>query len=779
MKESENKTENKAENNKENKSDNKKLKIVIAALLAVIAVLIVLIVYFARSAKSPDKEAESETVNQTSSEEAVSESKEDTAKKDSDTNETSQTEEVLTPVYAANDRPSILSNTVELVNPEYTVNTAPYKAEKDFSNVDNGELYMYMRDVDKEQLAEDYFYVDQGMWDEFFEVYEINRYNYEANFVTVDSLMHTYHLYFAHLLKNLEKNELAGLVSDMSVKLLEESNNQYDALKGTEWEEAAKRNVEFFAIASVLQGNTVSTAVDVSDAVKSEISKILAAEEIEKCVITDEYEDYTQYVPRGYYEGDDKLEAYFRTMMWYGRIQFNTKSEEMIKSAMLMNIALNTAGSEEWEDIYDITSFFTGASDDLSYYEYYPLLQSVYGEEVSVEKLLSDKSKLSVFSKEVEKLRIPEINSIPIEMGEDNVIQGYRLMGQRFCIDASVFQKLIYQSVDADDKGNLRMLPDVLDVEAALGSDIAYDLLKQQGDTNYKNYTENMEALREELSGDIADKYMTTNLSSSWLNTLRPLLKEKGEGYPSFMQGRKWATKDLECFAGSYTELKHDTILYAKQAMAEMGGADPDVYDDRGYVQPEPEVYARFMYLAEATKAGLSDRGKLSGKDSDDLKKLHDLAKSLLEISIKELKDETLSYEEYEIIRGYGGTLEHFWYEVASDTLGKSGNISTEEFRAALVADVATDPNGQVLELGTGAPCSIYVVVKVDGKIKIARGSVFSFYQFAWPLDNRLTDTKWREMMHFEPGEDGWYSDEEPPVERIWWSKDYLRKPWE
>ena len=57
----------------------------------------------------------------------------------------------------------------------------------------------------------------------------------------------------------------------------------------------------------------------------------------------------------------------------------------------------------------------------------------------------------------------------------------------------------------------------------------------------------------------------SASLYAGWLDTLRPLLEVKGEGYPVFMQNEEWVKKDLECFAGSYTELKHDTILYAKQ----------------------------------------------------------------------------------------------------------------------------------------------------------------------------------------------------------------------
>lgn len=56
---------------------------------------------------------------------------------------------------------------------------------------------------------------------------------------------------------------------------------------------------------------------------------------------------------------------------------------------------------------------------------------------------------------------------------------------------------------------------------------------------------------------------------------------------------------------GSWTELKHDTVLYSKQFMAEMGGGDEEL-DDRGYVEPEPELYYRLSKMAENTSKGLN-----------------------------------------------------------------------------------------------------------------------------------------------------------------------------
>ena len=64
-----------------------------------------------------------------------------------------------------------------------------------------------------------------------------------------------------------------------------------------------------------------------------------------------------------------------------------------------------------------------------------------------------------------------------------------------------------------------------------------------------------------------------------------------------------------------------------------------------------------------------------------------------------------------------------------------------------MIADVATDPNGQVLEEGTGYVSEIYAVVPVDGSLRLAKGTVYSYYEFSWPSADRLTDDKWKKML--------------------------------
>ena len=649
-------------------------------------------------------------------------------------------------------RPRLISTTADS-----SENISPaadsYTLEKDLSNVDNLWQF-YLDDKMTELLAKNGFVVREEAGREFFDLYERNRYNMIPNFVTVDSLMHTYHVYFAYLLKNIEKEYLADQVRQLGIKMLEDSKEQYVQLKGSEWESAVVRNVDFFTVGAKLLDDTVQIEDYVSDIVESELSRIETAQGIMISGITDDEEDYSQYKPRGYYEGDSDLEAYFKAMMWYGRMHFKQEKEDLDRSALLITKALDSDSEayELWQSVYSVTSFFAGASDDNGVCEYAPLIRAAYGENAKVTDLIGNGDAFLDYRTNTAALPVPQTNSIPIEDGEENVIPGFRFMGQRFSIDAMVMQKLIYSNVQSNSAGEKRMLPDVLDVPAALGSDVALNLLKENGVEDYPGYMENMEKLRGGIN-EADDSLWNASLYASWIQTLRPLLEKKGEGYPMFMQNEEWAKKNLECFAGSYTELKHDTVLYSKQVMAEMGGGMEEEPDDRGYVEPEPVVYERFASLAEQTAQGLKKYQMLSDADENNLVKLEELALRLQTISNKELQNETLTDEEYDLIRTYGGNIEHFWYD-AMRANANYDNIFSEEYPAALVVDIATDPNGSVLEAATGDPSQIIVAVQVDGKIKLASGSVYTFYQFEQPLNDRLTDTQWRVMMGIEANDD-------------------------
>ena len=639
---------------------------------------------------------------------------------------------------------------VRMTDPEYIVNP-------DFSNIINQSLISGWAPSIREQLLTNYFIVNESYYYEFHEVYESNKYSEIPSFITTDSILHAFHLYYAYAQKETERSYLREALSDMSLSLYRESLNQLNSLMGTEWESAAERNVDYCSIAAVLLGNDIN----VSERAAEELQSILDAREIKVSPLFSTkdnpvMQDYTQFITRGYYTENEDLVQYFMAMMWFGQMNFSQNDEDLNRSALLLSLAIRDSAKDQWNKIYNTTAFFAGESDDNGYNEYLPIIENSYGTGVSVSDLPGNTQAFTQYTKLTGELEAPQINSIEVFKKSNNanrsrMTKGFRVLGQRFSIDGYIMQKLIYSDVD-EANGKKRALPDAMDVPAAMGSEEALRILTNMTDVNnWPDYSENMQKLKEDISSG-KDLLWPISISSSWLSALYPLTGACGKDKPAFMRSSAWTDKDLNTFLGSYTELKHDTVLYSKQVMAELGDvgdgwvmAPPD---DRGYVEPRPEVYSKLSDIAKEVKTTLQGYGLLRKDVSELTDHFVMIADELMTISEKELRGELPSNEEFDFIRSYGGQLEHLWLTTVDD--GEISYYETMEHPASLVTDIATDPENQVcLQLGTGSPDMIYVLVQFDGDIRICRGSVFSFYQFTQPIAERLTDEEWHKMAEF------------------------------
>jgi len=139
----------------------------------------------------------------------------------------------------------------------------------------------------------------------------------------------------------------------------------------------------------------------------------------------------------------------------------------------------------------------------------------------------------------------------------------------------------------------------------------------------------------------------------------------------------------------------------------------------------------------------------VDAKDSKALELIEKLAQKLGAIAVKELTNAQVSDEEYEFIRYYGGKIEELTFASTDEIEVESGGTPEggDAIQAAVIADVATDPNGQVLEEAVGRVFTIHAVVPVGGKMVLAEGGVFSQYEFTVPIAQRMTDEAWRKRL--------------------------------
>lgn len=635
------------------------------------------------------------------------------------------------------------------------------------------------------------FVVTPGFKDEMFEVYEDCKKRNQPVFVTTDVVLHTTHIFFDYLLRILEIEKLNPALIELTDKMLELSIKQYEEAKNPEVKETARLNIGFFAVPKKIFTPDYKPGYELDELVDKELNSINAHDGVRfrnlLAYIKEPnffqtpyaYEDYTQYVPRGHYTRNETFKKYFRAMMWYGRMDFKLKPDnkepaitygrKMTLQALLMAEALrkDKEAYSLWKKIYEPTAFFVGKTDDLSVDDYIKLINEVFSPDGSVDRF-GDKEKLSAFIEKAMQLKPPKILSgIVFAEREEfaSTTKGFRFMGQRFIPDSYIFQQLVYGVKNGKsifhytgkgkpftmevipNAGAVRAFPRGLDILAVLCSKRALAILEQEGDTEYTHYYDQLNQLKKEFASLSPDDWKQ-NLYWRWLYSMLPLLEEiKGKNLQRFLQTTAWLDKELQTALGSWAELRHDTILYAKQSSTVLGmGFMPQPQLTYGYVEPYPEVYARLKEMMSSLRENLASLGIDVTVVSEKLIQFEDLLGSLKTISEKELNGLALTESEYRLIWNIGARLRSFKY-FPPEIMKKITSGADEKM--ALIADVHTEGNTrQVLEVGVGAPFNIYVLINDNKGKRLCRGAVFSYYEFKHPMDKRLTDEEWQKILN-------------------------------
>jgi hypothetical protein len=245
---------------------------------------------------------------------------------------------------------------------------------------------------------------------------------------------------------------------------------------------------------------------------------------------------------------------------------------------------------------------------------------------------------------------------------------------------------------------------------------------------------------------------------NQWLSALRTLDDVSKSGFfPQVMKREAWRRKQLQTALGSWAELRHDTILYAKQSYSASTACEYPF----GYVEP----YTSFFESVRDLSGTLSQRIG-SAEIPEDLpesariRSMRDNMASfyasfagtmdkLVELTKAELAGRPFTKEQTKFLKqtidirggGSGGPFYTGWYT----TLFYGDR---PDHYKPTVADVHTDPDsGQVLHEAVGD--ANFVVAAIDnGKDRAAYvGPVFSYYEFSVPGAHRLTDEEWAERI--------------------------------
>lgn len=663
---------------------------------------------------------------------------------------------------------------------KFTPKVDDYKIASDFSNVENISKFGKFTTKQKDMLLKNGFTItkpknqenneySKDSWnyefDQIHQIYEDNEYNYWSSFVTTDSVTHIFHIFYDGFLRSLEREELYPKSIELNKNLLVENIKIYDEIENKELKDLQIKNIAFVATGLKLLGyepeNLPKEAKDLMD---REIKNVIS-EEIATSAISDRDVDFSQLIPRGHYTRDEKLKKYFMGTMYFGQVGFFIESDgEMDKNSILQGLLLthsiyrNPKNLKNWEDLVEPIDFLVENADDLSIREYARTLYGVYGKDFNINKLDEEKKLTSAY----EVLKAYPDPKIAGFLGKS-----FRYMPQRAVIDNVLMQNVV--DIASEAKPSDRPIYSGLDLMATFGNEKAREILsKDPYNSHWDKYKERTE---ENIStvNKMEEKQWQRNMYRGWLWMLNAYDQKFGEGYPMFMKNEAWERKDLVSALGSFAELKHDTVLYGKAVVAEMGGGE-DEEMPKSYVEPNVELYDKLNWLLEFTKTNLKNREMLSEKLEDKINRFQTMVVKLRDLSIKELQKEPFTEDENQYLLYIGGEMESImvdfvkssdenqissWYEIENAT-DRRMPVVVDLMR--IVDNNVGLPEGEVFHIGTGKPIEIYVIYPHDGKLYMGRGAIFSYYEFI--NKNRLKDEKWQEMVYNDTTDfPNWYND--------------------
>ncbi|MFA4987392.1 MAG: DUF3160 domain-containing protein [Candidatus Brocadiia bacterium] len=589
-----------------------------------------------------------------------------------------------------------------------------------------------------------------------------------STLITTDSMLHVHHALFDDVLAQIEVPTFARcLASSLNTLRANFAASDDKTPEGS----SSLLAYRYLSVALALLSIDTTSADPV---VQAELDLIRQHAGFAPSPIFSYKEDYSQYVPRGHYTRTEGLSCYFRTMMWLGRLTFlahgkltdsddalvdiPTAKKQILAALMIASQLEKSKFRPQFDAICEATAFFVGYCDDLSPYDYLAIARKVVRNDRFSDIL--DQPVYLKFLQEVLRATPPTIysgtgeyvNPEPALNGDPqpealakalSATTGMRLMGQRFVPDAYIHGRLVYPTIgsytgtgDPSTGTPSRFLPSSLDIMRILGSGEAAVIEKDLTLDAYKGFDEEITRLTKEFTGLSRDNWHA-NLYLGWLNSLSSLFPAKPEaGYQPFQKSNNWHRHQLNSALGSWTALRHDTILYVKQPATITGSAAPprEVKPPSVYVEPEPELYARLIALNRQMSKGLTALSIFKPDDASQyqVKVFTELLQTLLDVSIRELEGRPTTEEQQEQLLAIPHTL---------DWIGRS--------LTSIVSDVYTDQNtGKVLEVATGPMVALVVLwIKDDGTLDVAVGPNYSWYEFTRPLSDRLSDEQWRRLL--------------------------------
>ncbi|MBY0456379.1 MAG: DUF3160 domain-containing protein [Gemmataceae bacterium] len=618
-------------------------------------------------------------------------------------------------------------------------------------------------------------------------------------FVTSDSVLHAWHRSYDAMLEELEltylRHALDGVLAAMHDALPKASEGYGNGVL-----KDSVRDADYFLTVALkllhepappdsrerglapLPARQLATKLD-QDA---RVAKTLAAVKAEGM---HEFElfgrvrivDFSQFKPRGHYEAKHALRTYFKAMMWCGRTDLRIaggqdatgplSSGRELGAAMVLLDLLRRADKEDaWRKFDRCLQTFVGRTDSATFDDLAGVARAAKIKTPADLKTEDDLKALAAAVQESDAGKQDirgDVYASPFGSQKAVLPRSFTVLGQKFVVDSWATSKTVYDDILWNNEKVQRRVPSGVDVAfAAFGNNHVVpnlvDRMTAGGHTwrDRKPYQHNLAAVRNVIDGVEPGAWDDT-IYMQWLKTLRTLPAPADDKTPEAMKTHAWAMKQTNTQMASWTQLRHDTILYVKQSFSGVAMC----YYPAGFVEPVVPFWAQMSAMAsrsadlieqtpfpDAVKPTQSRQVKFLRDFSTRMSQLRAIAEKQLAQKDLDAAEKKLLEDVMQIVHvpiGSGSDKEERytgWYP-ALFYRGPKDCVAWD----ALTADVHTDPAstppgdpGCVLHQGVGN-VDLLVIAIDNGKDRVVYvGPTMSHYEFEMPHATRKPDSQWK-----------------------------------
>ena len=586
-------------------------------------------------------------------------------------------------------------------------------------------------------------------------------------FVSADSIMEALHSSYDTILSEME---LFLLIDDLQQLLKAMRNN----LPKADWDADSLANADLYL--GVAQGLLDAQAPEpIAGASASQLTELINAASSAMGISTvtlfgePRMVDFSQFTPRGHYASDPKLQAYFQAMMWLGRVDLRIIESlsdgstafrrPQYETMLLLHSLMEKPEGERWERIDTTIRTFVGESDYMVVPEVAALIADLGGlraardaDDTKVVQAIVDGGygKQQIASHLM--VNDGTVKTLPLN-------RSFLLFGQRYVVDSHVFSEVVYDRVGS------RLMPDPLDAAfAALGNNDALALLDDQLQ-KYDDYPGALAGMRTLIDAHDTS-FWDENFYNLWMSALRSLSPNATDadpasvGLPAITATDAWGRRMLNTQLGSWAELRHDTLLYAKQSYTGIPSCEfPDAY-----VEPYPAFFDAIGKYATAGGriadiAVQSSNADFSTRVADYFSRLGEVASILKEMAEYQRQgtpftDGHMAFinEAVRVDQEAAGCVTvdvpNGWYADLFFTRDKSIEFDPT------IADVHTQPAdeggnivGRILHVGTGFPRMMITTIDTCTGPRAYAGMAYSYHEEITKDFDRLTDERWQQQL--------------------------------